>query len=59
MGFSIVKGVPTPEELVAIEHAMSLHRREELTPVIARSSFGSPQLRKPFNTNFQFGTRKN
>ena len=59
MGFSIVKGVPTPEELIAIEHAMSLHKREELTPVIARSEFGSPQLRKPFNVNSQFGTRRN
>ena len=59
MGFSIAKGVPTPEELIAIEHAMSLHKREELTPVIARSEFGSPQLRKPFNANSQFGTRKN
>ena len=59
MGFSIAKGVPTPEELIAIEHAMSLHKREELTPVIARSAFGSPQLRKPFNTNAQFGARKN
>ena len=58
MGFSIVKGVPTPEEQIAIEHAMSLHKREELTPVIARSEFGSPQLRKPFNTNLQFGSRK-
>ena len=59
MGFSIVKGVPTPEELVAIEHAVSLHKREELTPVIARSAFGLPQMRKPFNTNTQFGARKN
>lgn len=59
MGFSIVKGVPTPEEQIAIEHAMSLHKREELTPVIARSEFGSPQLRRPFNANSQFGTRRN
>lgn len=59
MGFSITKGIPTPEELIAIEHAMSLHKREELTPVIARSTFGSPQLRKPFYANSQFGTRKN
>lgn len=59
MKFSIAKGTPTPDELVAIEHAMSLHKREELTPVIQRSTFGLPQLRKPFNGNFQFGARKN
>ena len=59
MKFSITKGDPTPDELVVIGLAMSLHRREELVPVIARSSFGLPQLRKPLNNNFQFGARKN
>ena len=55
MQYSIVKGEPTAEELTAIEFAMSLHKREELVPVIRKSAFGLPQLRKPLHTHFRFG----
>jgi hypothetical protein len=55
MEYLIVNGEPTAEELAAIEYALSLHKREELVPVIRRSSFGLPQLRKPLHTNFRFG----
>lgn len=59
MEFSIIKGNPTPDEDIAIEYAISLHKREELIPIIRRSTFGSPQLRKPFDNSFQFNARKN
>ncbi|CAB4650184.1 unannotated protein [freshwater metagenome] len=55
MEFSIIKGEATAEELMAIEHAISLHKREESVPVILKSTFGRPQLRKPLNKNFRFG----
>ena len=55
MEFSIIKGEATAEELMAIEHAISLHKREELRPVIRKSAFGRPQLRKPLNKSFRFG----
>lgn len=55
MEFSIIKGEATAEELMAIEHAISRHKREELVPVIRKSTFGRPQLRKPLNKNFRFG----
>jgi hypothetical protein len=57
MEFRIVKGEPTAEELTAIEYAVSLHKREELVPVIRKSAFGLPQLRKPLHNNFRFGQR--
>ena len=59
MEFSIIKGDPTPDEHIAIEFAMSLHKREEFVPIIRQSSFGSPRLRTPFGNNFQFNSRKN
>lgn len=59
MKFLITKGDPTPDEQAAIEYAMSLHKREESVPVIRRSTFGLPQLRKPLNNSFQFGAKKN
>ncbi|CAB4705576.1 unannotated protein [freshwater metagenome] len=59
MNFIITKGQPTAQELVAINAAMAQHKREELEPVIRRSAFGLPQLRKPFNNNFRFGARSN
>ncbi|TRZ58020.1 MAG: hypothetical protein D4S00_01510 [Streptomycetaceae bacterium] len=59
MRFEIVNGKPTADELIAIEAAMALHKREELTPVIRRSAFGLPQLRKPLNNHFRFVTRTN
>lgn len=58
MEFSIIKGNPTPDEQNAIEYAISLHKREEIIPIIQRSTFGSPQLRKPFDNSFQFNARK-
>ena len=59
MHFVVVKGKPTADELIAIEAALTLHKREELTPVIRRSAFGLPQLRKPLNSHFRFVTRTN
>ncbi len=57
MDYAIVKGEPTDEELTAIAFAVSLHKREELVPVIRKSAFGLPQLRKPLHNNFRFGQR--
>ena len=57
MEYEIVKGEATSEELTAIEYAISLHKREELVPVIRKSAFGLPQLRKPLHNNFRFGQR--
>ena len=47
MQFEITSGNPNPEELAAIEAVMAQHKREELMPVIRRSLYGSPQLRRP------------
>jgi hypothetical protein len=55
MNYTIVKGEPTAEEAIAIEFAMSHHKREELKPVIRKSAFGAPQLRTPLNKNFRYG----
>ena len=59
MEFSIIKGNPTLDENIAIAFAISLHKREELVPIIRRSIFGSPQLRKPLDNSFQYNVRKN
>ena len=58
MKFEIIKGVPTAEELQAIQEAMSHHKREELTPVIRRSVYGLPQLRQPLPQQITFGARR-
>ena len=58
MRFEITKGVPTPDELAAIEAAMALHKREELKPVIRRSVYGLPQLRQPLPHQITFGARR-
>ena len=58
MKFEITKGVPTAEELLAIQAAMSQHKREELTPVIRRSVYGSAQLRQPLPQQITFGARR-
>lgn len=55
MKYSIVKGEPTVDEAIAIEFAMSHHKREELEPVIQKSAFGTPQLRTPLNKKFRYG----
>jgi hypothetical protein len=59
MEFSITNGEPTPEELAAIQAVMSLHKREELKPVIRRSVYGLPQLRQALPHQITFGARKN
>ena len=58
MKFEITKGVPTAEELLAIQAVMSQHKREELKPVIRRSVYGSPQLRQPLPQQITFGARR-
>jgi hypothetical protein len=58
MKYEIVNGVPTAEELQAIQAAMSHHKREELIPVIRRSLYGSPQLRQPLPQQITFGARR-
>jgi hypothetical protein len=58
MKYEIVKGVPTTEELQAIQVAMSNHKREELIPVIRRSVYGLPQLRQPLPQQSTFGARR-
>lgn len=55
MKYTIVNGEPTVDEAIAIEFAMSHHKREELEPVIRKSAFGTPQLRTPLNNNFRYG----
>ena len=59
MEFSIIKGLPTAEELAAIQSAMTQHKREELVPVIRRSVYGLPQLRQGLPHQITFGARKN
>jgi len=59
MEFSIIKGIPTPEELAALKIAMAQHKREELKPVIRRSVYGLPQLRQALPHQITFGARKN
>jgi hypothetical protein len=59
MEFSVIKGLPTPEELTAIQSAMAQHKREELKPVIRRSVYGLPQLRQGLPHQITYGARKN
>ena len=58
MRFEITKGVPTPDELAAIEAAMAVQNSEELKPVIRRSVYGLPQLRQPLPQQITFGARR-
>jgi hypothetical protein len=58
MKYEIAKGVPTTEELQAIQAVMSQHKREELIPVVRRSVYGSPQLRQPLTRHIIFGARR-
>jgi hypothetical protein len=58
MQFEVIKGNPTPDELVAIHAAMAQHKREELKPVIRRSVYGLPQLRQPLPHQITFGARR-
>jgi hypothetical protein len=54
MTYKIVKGEPTVEELLAIQAVMAKHVRVELVPVIRKSAFGLPQLRRPLTSGFRF-----
>jgi len=58
MKFEITSGNPTPEEISAIEAVIAQHKREELKPVIRRSLYGRPQLRKPLPHQITFGARR-
>jgi len=58
MKFEIISGKPTAEELIALEVVLAQHKREELTPVIRRSVYGSPQLRQPLPQQITFGARR-
>ena len=59
MKFTVTSGNPTPQELEAIQEALTVNSSEKLEPVIKRSLFGLPQLRKPLPHQIAFGTRKN
>ena len=43
--YDIVRGNPTPEDIAAIEFAMSHHKHEDLKPVVKRSVWARPVLR--------------
>lgn len=53
--FEILSGNPTPEEIAALAQAIEHHKREELEPVIRRSVFSIPQLRRPMPHQNSFG----
>lgn len=53
--FEVLSGNPTPEELAALAQALESHKREELTPVIRRSVYSIPQLRRPLPHQTTFG----
>lgn len=53
--FEVLSGNPTPEELAALTQALERHKREELTPVIRRSVYSIPQLRRPLPHQTTFG----
>jgi hypothetical protein len=58
MKFSITSGIPTPEELLALEAALKLRKPVDLKPVIKRSVFGLPQLRQPLPHQITYGARR-
>ena len=53
--FEVLSGNPTAEELAAITFAIEHHKREELAPVIRRSVYSIPQLRRPLPHQSTFG----
>ncbi len=59
MKFTVTSGNLTPQELEAIREVLIANPPEKLEPVIKRSLFGLPQLRKPLPHQITFGTRKN
>lgn len=58
MKIEIVKGDPTPDEIKIIESAMIAHTRRALVPIIKRSIYGLPSLRKPLAHLITYGTRR-
>ena len=58
MKFTVTSGNPTPQELEAIRQVLIADPPEKLEPVIKRSLFGLPQLRKPLPHQITFGTKK-
>jgi hypothetical protein len=58
MKFTVVSGHPTPEELLALQAVLANRKSVDLKPVIKRSVFGLPQLRKPLPNQITFGARK-
>lgn len=59
MKFTVTSGNPTPQELEAIQEALTINPPEKLELVIKRSVFGLPQLRQPLPHQITFGARKN
>ena len=59
MEFSVTNGMPTPDELAALQAAMANHKREELIPVVRRSVYGLPQLRQALPHQITCGKRTN
>jgi len=55
MKYTIVKGEATADELLAIQAVMAKHVRAQLVPIIQKSAFGLPVLRRPLNSGFRFG----
>ena len=58
MKIEIIKGAPTPEEVAIIEAAMIDHTRRALLPVVVRSIYSLPVLRKPLPHLITYGTRR-
>jgi len=57
--YDIVLGLPTLEELAAIEFAMSHHKHEVLKPVVKRSVWAKPVLRSALPQHIKFGSGRN
>ncbi len=58
--YDIVLGNPTPDEVAAIEFAMSHHKHEILKPVVKKSVWSKPILRSALPQHIKFGSgRKN
>ena len=53
--FEVLAGNPTPEEMAALTFAIERHKRAELAPVIRRSVYSIPQLRRPLPHQSTFG----
>lgn len=58
MKIEIVTGSPTPDEVAIIEAAMIDHTRRALMPVVVRSIYSLPVLRKPLPHLITYGTRR-